>query len=61
MNMETNKLATVVVTSMLAVLAAVEAPNKENIDRNICESQQNSASDLKTCNQCNIPVPRGER
>lgn len=60
--METNKLATLVVTSMLAVLAAgVETPNQEYTDRNICESQQNSASDLRTCNQCNIPVPRGEK
>jgi hypothetical protein len=57
--MEKNKLATLVVTSMLAVLATESTKNEYN-DRNICESSVISQVDVRTCNQCNMPRPRGE-
>lgn len=54
--MEKTKLATLVVTSMMAVLAAqTENPKIEYNDHNTCEISTNAQVDIKTCNQCNMP------
>lgn len=55
--MENTKLATLVASSMLTVLAVSgESTKIEYIDLNAFESSL-SQIDLRTCNQCNIPQP----